>query len=109
MDSSKTLHYKDYSGKWHTCFLDFYENYGARGYVLPLSTPDVIITFLTRNGIFLAKLDVPDQWYVPSIEPNARMLERIVEEQAKFFESDVREHWLSDPSESATLDCLSSR
>lgn len=91
MDSSKTLHYKDCSGTWHICFLHFYQSYGVSGYLLPLSIPDVI-TFLTRNGIFLAKLDVPDQWYIPSIEPNATMLNRIVEEQAKFFESEVVQH-----------------
>lgn len=91
MDSSKTLHYKDSSGTWHISFLHDYQNYGVKGYVLPWSIPDVI-TFLTRNGIFLAKLDVPDQWYIPSIEPNATILKRIVQEQAKFFESEIVQH-----------------
>lgn len=94
MTTSKTLHYKDRSGTWHICFLHFYQNLGngVEGYILPSTSPDVM-KFLARSGIFLAKLDVPDQWYVPSIKPNERMLDRIVEEQTKFFEAEVETHF----------------
>lgn len=92
MNTSKTLHYKDYSGTWHICFLHFYENYGVKGYTIPSTSPDVM-KFLARRSIFLSKLDVPDQWYIPSIEPNARMLEQLIKDQAEVFELEVVAHW----------------
>ena len=93
MNTSKTLHYKDYSGTWHVCSLHYYESNGVKGYVLPSSIPDIVV-FLTRNKIFLAKLDVPDQWYVPYITPNAAMLEQLVERQKEAFELEVIAHWV---------------
>ena len=93
MNTSKTLHYKDYSGTWHVCPLQFYQNTGVKGYTLPKTSAEIKI-FLTRHKIFLARIDVPDCWYIPDIAPNAAMLEQLIEEQREAFELEVKAHWV---------------
>lgn len=93
MDSSKELYYRDYSGTWHVCSLESCQNTG-KGYVLPPGSTD-IETVLRRHKIFLARNDVLDSWYIPDVEPNTRMFNRLIERQKEVFEENVKEHWLA--------------
>ena len=95
MAYDKILYYKDSSMIWHICPLEHYpqSHLGRQGYVFPPLDNADILHLITGSRIHLMKIDVEDLWYIPDIESNIQMLDKLIECQRKNCEADLRTRW----------------